>query len=822
MVKADLHVHSRFSAHPSEWFLKRLGTRESYTSIDEVYETARERGMTYVTITDHNCIKGAMKLKQRYPDTVFTGVEATAYFPEDGCKVHILVYGLNEAQFELIECYRNNIYDLRDYLKKEGLAHSVAHATFSVDGKLRETHIHKLLLLFDYFELINGARSSRANKGFAQILQNLSREHIESLQKEYGITPFSDTPWIKGLTAGSDDHSGLQIAATCTGIAEASSPEEFLRQLIGKKTSVHGTHNDYKRFAFSIYKIAYEFSKEKSGTLSSSIFSSINRLLFDERIQGLRNRFVLGKIRKNGGRRNRDDKSYMFGEIIDEIERVKGLPVTEKVDVVYRKLSTLSDELLEIFLTSIEQGLSDGDLPQLVKSVAGVLPVVFMSLPFLSTVHILNESRPLQEKLDDYFKCGQPRENRKILWFTDTIADLNGPSETIRKLAWISSEQDLNLIPVVCLLPEEEQAMLPPNIINLSSVWTWTPTFFSLYTARIPSLLDSIKVISEAQPDEILISTPGPMGLLGLLIARLLHIPCKGIYHTDFSRQASLITGDDTVSRVLEDYCRWFYRQCDEIKVPTKEYIRILTERHYPEEKMTVFYRGIEHSIFSPQNDARRKIKECFNLPEQGITLLYAGRISADKHVELLLDTLEILKRQYENISLVFAGSGPEPYYREFMEKARKIGNAYFLGRQKRETLPLLYSGCNLLLFPSTTDTFGMVVLEAQACGLPALVTDVGGPKEIVIDRSTGFVLPADNPDAWADTVAEMITMINIYPEKFIEMRNRSREHVLKTFNWKRVLDNIFGVPQEVETFSKREETGSDIGKPSLEKGTCV
>ena len=165
--------------------------------------------------------------------------------------------------------------------------------------------------------------------------------------------------------------------------------------------------------------------------------------------------------------------------------------------------------------------------------------------------------------------------------------------------------------------------MLPPNIINLTSVWTYTPTFFSLYTARIPSLLDSIKMISEAEPDEILISTPGPMGFLGLLAVRLLHIPCKGIYHTDFSRQASLITGDDTVSRVLEDYCRWFYRQCDEIKVPTKEYIGILSERHYPEDKMTVFYRGVEHSIFSPQSDARRKIKDRFNLPEQCINLLY-------------------------------------------------------------------------------------------------------------------------------------------------------------------------------------------------------
>ena len=103
MIKADLHVHSRFSAHPSEWFLQRLGTRESYTSIETIYRTALERGMSFVTITDHNQIDGSLELQKNYPHNVFTGVESTAYFPEDGCKIHVLVYGLTQVQFNEIE-----------------------------------------------------------------------------------------------------------------------------------------------------------------------------------------------------------------------------------------------------------------------------------------------------------------------------------------------------------------------------------------------------------------------------------------------------------------------------------------------------------------------------------------------------------------------------------------------------------------------------------------------------------------------------------------------------------------------------------------------
>ena len=81
MKKADLHCHSKFSEHPSEWFLQRLGARESYTDPLDIYAMAKKAGMDYVTITDHNRIEGALKLKEKYPNDTFTGLEATTYFP---------------------------------------------------------------------------------------------------------------------------------------------------------------------------------------------------------------------------------------------------------------------------------------------------------------------------------------------------------------------------------------------------------------------------------------------------------------------------------------------------------------------------------------------------------------------------------------------------------------------------------------------------------------------------------------------------------------------------------------------------------------------
>ena len=144
LAKADLHVHSEYSEHPSEWFLQKLGAKESYTDPETIYQMAMERGMDFVTITDHNRIEGSLILREKYPENTFTGVEFTTYFPEDNCKIHILVYGLDYNEFKQIQRIRSNIYQLWHYLNERKLVHSVAHATYPVNGILKMEHLEKI------------------------------------------------------------------------------------------------------------------------------------------------------------------------------------------------------------------------------------------------------------------------------------------------------------------------------------------------------------------------------------------------------------------------------------------------------------------------------------------------------------------------------------------------------------------------------------------------------------------------------------------------------------------------------------------------------
>ena len=245
MIQVDMHVHSGHSRQPAEWFLQRPGAQASYTDVEEVYRIAKARGMTYVTLTDHDTIDGALELHARHPDDTFVSAEVTSYFPEDGCQIQVLVYDITPAQFDVIETQREDIHRLRDYLRTERIACSVAHATTSINDRLSLATIEKLVLLFDVFEGINGGRDPAHNRTWVEALRALTPAHVARLQRKHGIEPWGPNAWSKGLTGGSDDPAGRLIGRTFTMGCDATIPE-FIEQVRRRETLPGGRHAEHK------------------------------------------------------------------------------------------------------------------------------------------------------------------------------------------------------------------------------------------------------------------------------------------------------------------------------------------------------------------------------------------------------------------------------------------------------------------------------------------------------------------------------------------------------------------------------------------------
>ncbi|HSV62494.1 MAG TPA: PHP domain-containing protein, partial [Chthoniobacterales bacterium] len=153
MSRCDLHIHSRFSARSEEWLFRRFDFPDSYSDPRELYRLVREHGMDFVTITDHDTIEGNLEIADLAG--TFISEEVTTHFPTDPCKIHLLVWGISEAQHAEIVRARDNIFDLQSYLQRESIAHSVAHPLYSINGKLEASHLERLILLFKHFEGIN-------------------------------------------------------------------------------------------------------------------------------------------------------------------------------------------------------------------------------------------------------------------------------------------------------------------------------------------------------------------------------------------------------------------------------------------------------------------------------------------------------------------------------------------------------------------------------------------------------------------------------------------------------------------------------------------
>jgi glycosyltransferase involved in cell wall biosynthesis len=620
-------------------------------------------------------------------------------------------------------------------------------------------------------------------------LSSLTPDHIGRLYDRYRIEPISDTPWIKGLTGGSDDHAGLFNGQSYTTVElQTASAHEFLECIKNKKGIPEGRHNDYQSLVFTVYKVAYDFSKQKNeGKISGTILNQLFNLIFEKQKFGLKDRLKIRRLKSTG----KKEKIYLLlYELVTELKNNIGSTINEKLNIVHDKIAKISDEFLYGFFHSFSSDLKSGDLAHIVRNVSAVLPALFLSIPFFSSLSHMHDNRHLLEELSNRFDIDSSKKSKCILWFTDTLVDMNGVSMMLQKLGWLAYNRNLNLKIVTSLSEDEMHDSLSPNIINLPHIYSIKMPDYESYELKIPSILNSIKIIYDLEPDEIYISTPGPIGLLALLASKLLRVKCTGIYHTDFTLEVSKLIEDESVSRLLGSMVKWFYEKMDEIGVFTKDYVSILEERGFNTSKMRIFNKGIDSALFSPHNSKKEEVERENHIPE-GINLLYTGRVSKDKNVDFLMDVYRELIKHYDDINLIVVGEGP--YLEALKQKSRDLERVKFLGLVENSRLPLIYSSSDVFVFPSVTDTFGMVVLESQSCGLPALVSDKGGPQKIVINGETGFAIPADDLEAWVKTGLKIIEMIKRADPAYLRMKKKARDNAVMNYNWSKVFESIVG-----------------------------
>lgn len=247
------------------------------------------------------------------------------------------------------------------------------------------------------------------------------------------------------------------------------------------------------------------------------------------------------------------------------------------------------------------------------------------------------------------------------------------------------------------------------------------------------------------------LTTPGPMGLAARWLWRRALLPMVGSYHTHLGDYVTAFSGSDALGRGLETYMRWLYAPCETVLVPSSATRARLQARGYCGEQLQVWSRGVDTTCFRPSARSAA-LRETWRVGDRRPAILYAGRLSSEKGLALVAPIQQALLRRRLAHRFVFVGDGP---MRPAL--AAMCPDAVFLGSVSHTRVAQAMASADAFVFPSTTDSLGNVVLEAQASGLPVLVTDQGGPQEHMVHGETGWVCPAGNAEVFADRLATLL-----------------------------------------------------------------
>lgn len=292
--------------------------------------------------------------------------------------------------------------------------------------------------------------------------------------------------------------------------------------------------------------------------------------------------------------------------------------------------------------------------------------------------------------------------------------------------------------------------------------------------------------LTEFRPHLFHIATPDLLGLAGLRSARRAGKPVVASYHTHFASYLDYYR-IGFLEGATWSYLRWFYRQCLQVYVPTPSMTRVL-EANGIEGNLRLWPRGVDSTLFHPSRRSN-EWRESRGIDPSVPVVTFVSRLVAEKGLDVLVKVLHGLSERQIDHRAVIVGEGPE---RQSLQE--KLPGAIFEGHQTGSALATAYASSDIFLFPSETETFGNVTLEALASGLPAVVANATGSNALVEDGANGFLATPRNADQFLEKVEILLRDDELRLRMGREARARA-EH----YDWSRVLAQIVSYYGEID-----------------------
>ncbi|WP_078544426.1 glycosyltransferase family 4 protein [Litchfieldia alkalitelluris] len=363
---------------------------------------------------------------------------------------------------------------------------------------------------------------------------------------------------------------------------------------------------------------------------------------------------------------------------------------------------------------------------------------------------------------------------KKIAVFTDTyFPDVNGVARTLKRL---TNYFECNNIQFRVFAPESTR-----DSFFEQEIYRFTSLPFFLYPEcrmGLPNLSKIKQELLAFQPELIHIATPFNIGLTGLHFAKKLDIPVVGSYHTDFDRYLEYYDLQ-FLSRLLWKYMHWFHASFQKLFVPSNETYHQLKRHGFT--NLSIWPRGVDCNQFHPyHNKAESSLKYQIDVP---YVLTYVGRLAPEKNIDTLIKIATSLPPSInDKVHWLIVGEGPS------MEEMRNQApsNMTFTGYLSGKELSSVYAYSDLFIFPSTTETFGNVVLESLASGTPVIGANAGGVKDIIQHDCTGVLCNPNQINEYIEAISKLICNTELRKK----MESAGRRYAL-TQSWGQIFSRL-------------------------------
>ena len=456
-------------------------------------------------------------------------------------------------------------------------------------------------------------------------------------------------------------------------------------------------------------------------------------------------------------------------------------PLSEH-EAMFALMGALNRDVTRGIFESVSKGLGRGELAPIFDSLSAVAAQQFLMLPYYFSLFHQNREREHLPRITG-FGNNLNKQNLRVALFTDCFACEADAARFSRSMGAQAAQRGLHLTVHTC----DAEPSAQPWVKNFQPLASCPLPLFPAATLNVPPVAEVLEWADRQQFDVIHVDTFGPMGLMGWLAAKMLRIPLVWAFHLDLPALAKAATGDYRLTSSLVGATSWFYQQADTMLAVSHASEARLAKLGVDADRIRTVPAEFDASAFDP--DLRDVNYWALAGVREPHRILYRGPVTIERNLPMLCQAFQKLSKLRNDVALVVIGEGA---YLETMREKMAGLPVYFNPSRESAANPLMqraieYASSDLFVYPSAIDTSARSVIEAQASGLPVLVSDQTASVEMMDNGVSGLALPPDKPEVWAQTIDQLLG-----DEARRQWMGRTAPHRITRFARPRALDMLF------------------------------